>query len=65
MVATLVFLAAVGIPLSIWTIVAAHVVFCIFYIALVVFSRINNINPHLEKTALDLGATPLQAFIQI
>ncbi|MGB3204809.1 MAG: ABC transporter permease [Crinalium sp.] len=64
-VATLVFLAAVGIPLSIWTIVAAHVVFCISYIALVVSSRINNINPHLEEAALDLGATPVQAFIQV
>jgi spermidine/putrescine transport system permease protein len=64
-VATLVFLAAVGIPLSIWTIIAAHVVFCISYIALVVSSRINNINPHLEEAALDLGATPVQAFIQV
>ncbi len=64
-VATLVFLASVGIPLSIWTIVAAHVVFCISYIALVVSSRINNINPHLEEAALDLGATPVQAFIQV
>ena len=28
-VATLVFLAAIGFPLSLWTIVAAHVVFCL------------------------------------
>lgn len=64
-VATLVFLAAVGIRLSIWTIVAAHVVLCISYIALAVAARINNINPHLEEAALDLGATPIQAFIQV
>jgi len=64
-VATLVFLAAVGIRLSLWTIVAAHVVFCLAYVALVVSSRLTNIDPHLEEAALDLGATPVQAFMQI
>ncbi|NEU71517.1 ABC transporter permease [Hassallia byssoidea VB512170] len=64
-VATLVFLAAFAIPLSLWTIVAAHVVFCLAYVALVVSSRLTNIDPHLEEAALDLGATPIQAFIQV
>lgn len=64
-VATLVFLAAVGIPLSLWTIVAAHVVFCLAYVALVVSARLTNLDPHLEESALDLGATPVQAFIKV
>ncbi|MBW4576198.1 MAG: ABC transporter permease [Aphanothece sp. CMT-3BRIN-NPC111] len=64
-VATLVFLAAVAIPLSLWTIVAAHVVFCLAYVALVVSARLTNLDPHLEEAALDLGATPVQAFIKI
>jgi spermidine/putrescine transport system permease protein len=69
-VATLVFLAAVAIPLlgislSIWTIVAAHVVFCLAYISLVVSARLTNLDPHLEEAALDLGATPLQAFLKV
>jgi spermidine/putrescine transport system permease protein len=64
-VATLVFLAAIGIPLSLWTIVAAHVVFCLAYIALVVSSRLSQLDPHLEEAALDLGATPTQAFMQV
>jgi spermidine/putrescine transport system permease protein len=64
-VATLVFLAAFAIPLSIWTIVAAHVVFCLAYVSLVVSSRLTNLDPHLEEAALDLGATPVQAFIQV
>ena len=64
-VATLVFLAAFAIPLSLWTIVAAHIVFCLAYVALVVASRLNNLDPHLEEAALDLGATPVQAFIQV
>ncbi len=64
-VATLVFLAAFAIPLSIWTIIAAHVVFCLAYIAVVVTSRLTNLDPHLEEAALDLGATPIQAFIKV
>jgi spermidine/putrescine transport system permease protein len=64
-VATLVFLAAFAIPLSIWTIVAAQVVFCLAYVALVVSSRLTNLDPHLEEAALDLGATPVQAFILV
>ncbi|WP_414565916.1 MULTISPECIES: ABC transporter permease [unclassified Anabaena] len=64
-VATLVFLAAFAIPLSLWTIIAAHIVFCLAYIGLVVSSRLTNLDPHLEEAALDLGATPIQAFIKV
>lgn len=64
-VSTLVFLAVIGTPLSLWTIVAAHVVFCLAYIAIIVSARITALDPHLEEAALDLGATPLQAFIKI
>lgn len=64
-VATLVFLATVAVPLSLWTIVAAHVVFCLAYIGIVVASRLANLDPHLEEAALDLGATPVQAFIKV
>lgn len=64
-VATLVFLAVIGTPLSLWTIVAAHVVFCLAYIGFVVSSRISGLDPHLEEAALDLGATPFQAFIKV
>ncbi len=64
-VATLVFLAAVQIRLSLWTIVAAHIVFCLAYIGLVVSTRLADLNPHLEEAALDLGATPVEAFMQV
>ena len=64
-VATLVFLAAVQINLSIWTIIAAHIVFCLAYIGLVVSTRLSDLDPHLEEAALDLGATPIQSFIQV
>lgn len=71
-VATLVFLAAVVIPLSrgliqlsLGTIIAAHVVFCLAYVALVVSTRLTTLNPNLEEAALDLGATPTQAFLKV
>nr|WP_322743706.1 ABC transporter permease [Romeria gracilis] len=64
-VATLVFLAAAAIPLSIWTAIAAHMVFCLAYVAVVVSSRLSGMNPHLEEAALDLGATPTQALVKV
>jgi spermidine/putrescine transport system permease protein len=64
-VSTLVFLAAFAIPLSIWTIIAAHIVFCIAYIGLVVSSRLTGLDSHIEEAALDLGATPTQSFILV
>ncbi|MBF2035105.1 MAG: ABC transporter permease [Leptolyngbyaceae cyanobacterium T60_A2020_046] len=64
-VATLVFLASIAVPLSIWTIIAAHLVFCLAYVALVVSSRLNGLDPHLEEAALDLGANPAQALVKV
>ncbi len=64
-VATLVFFAAVGFARSILTIIVAHVVFCLSYVAVVVSSRLSGLNPHLEEAALDLGATPAQAFVKV
>ena len=64
-VATLVFLASMAIPLSIWTAIAAHMVFCLAYIAVVVSSRLSGLDPNLEEAALDLGATPAQALVKI
>jgi spermidine/putrescine transport system permease protein len=64
-VATLVFLVSVSLPLSIWTIIASHIVFCLAYIAVVVSTRLAGLNPYLEEAALDLGATPAQAFLKV
>ncbi|MCL2926495.1 MAG: ABC transporter permease [Trichodesmium sp. St16_bin4-tuft] len=64
-VATLVFLAALAIRLSLGTIIAAHIVFCLAYIGLVVSTRLADLDPNLEEAALDLGATPVEAFIKV
>ncbi|HSM82236.1 MAG TPA: ABC transporter permease [Nodosilinea sp.] len=64
-VATLVFLASLAVPLSLSTVIAAHIVFCLAYIAVVVASRLQRLDPNLEEAALDLGATPTQALIKV
>ncbi|PSB12457.1 spermidine/putrescine ABC transporter permease PotC [filamentous cyanobacterium CCP2] len=69
-VATLVFLVTLSsilsfVQLSIWTIIASHIVFCLAYIAVVVSTRLAGLNPDLEEAALDLGATPTQAFLKV
>lgn len=61
-VATLVALATFAVPLSFGTIVAAHVVFCLSYVALAISTRIHDLDPNLEEAALDLGARPFQVF---
>ncbi|MEM9977018.1 MAG: ABC transporter permease subunit, partial [Cyanobacteria bacterium P01_D01_bin.2] len=51
--------------LSLWTAIAAHMVFCLAYIAIVVSSRLKGLDPNLEEAALDLGATPTQALVKV
>ena len=38
---------------------------CISYVAIIVQSRVRELNPSLEEAALDLGATPLKVFFTI
>jgi spermidine/putrescine transport system permease protein len=64
-VGTLVLLATLAVPLSLGTVIAAHVVFSIAYVAVAVSTRLDNLDPHLEEAALDLGATPRQAFLMV
>ena len=64
-VAMLVFLTAAAIPLSLGTMIAAHVVFCLAYMALVVGSRLQGLDPNLEEAALDLGASRLQGLKEV
>jgi putrescine transport system permease protein len=41
-----------------FTIWVGHVMLCISYVAIIVESRVRELNPSLEEAALDLGATP-------
>ncbi|CAB3699467.1 ABC transporter permease subunit [Paraburkholderia rhynchosiae] len=50
---------------GIFTIWIGHVMLCISYVAIIVQSRVKELNPSLEEAALDLGATPLRVFFSI
>ncbi|KRM06089.1 spermidine putrescine ABC superfamily ATP binding cassette transporter, membrane protein [Liquorilactobacillus ghanensis DSM 18630] len=54
-----------SIPLSLFSLILAHVTFCIPFVVLTVRSRLIGIDKSLEEAALDLGATPLVAFIKV
>ncbi|MFE7961092.1 ABC transporter permease [Streptomyces sp. NPDC057413] len=51
-----------GVPRGYWTIVIAHVAFCIPYVAITVRARMAGHDPTLEEAARDLGAGPWTAF---
>jgi spermidine/putrescine transport system permease protein len=53
------------VPLGYWTIVAAHVMFCISFVVVTVKSRVASLDPRLEQAARDLYANELQTFRRI
>jgi spermidine/putrescine transport system permease protein len=67
-VAVLLFFSKVGFPtnlpypLNLSQIIIAHVAFAFPFVAIVVRARLEGFNPELESAALDLGASPYQAF---
>jgi len=55
-VALLLLFAALGLDRSLWTVGIAHTVVGLPYVLLIVSSRLNGFDPHLEEAAMDLGA---------
>ncbi len=47
------------------TIIIAHTTFCMAYVAVVVQSRLGDMDESLEEAALDLGAKPVRVFFDI
>jgi spermidine/putrescine transport system permease protein len=48
--------------LGFWTIVIAHVMFCISYVVVTVKARLIGFDRHLEEAAMDLGANEIATF---
>jgi spermidine/putrescine transport system permease protein len=48
-----------------WTIVIAHIMFSVSYVALTVKARIRGFDWTLEEAAMDLGATPLRVVFKV
>jgi spermidine/putrescine transport system permease protein len=51
-----------GWPLGYTTLIIAHTTFCFPFVQVAVQARLSGLDPALEEAALDLGATPWQAF---
>jgi spermidine/putrescine transport system permease protein len=47
------------------TVILSHVTFCFPFVLVAVQARLHGLDPALEEAALDLGATPLKAFLLV
>ncbi len=62
---TLLFFVMVGVALSRYTILIAHIAFNIAFVAIVVRARLSDMDSTLEQAAADLGANPWQTFRRV
>ena len=51
--------------LSFWTMLIAHITFCLPYVILQVLPKLKQMDPSLPEAAMDLGCTPLRAFFRV
>ena len=56
---------AFGLPRGIWTVTVSHTTMTLCYACVVVQARLVGFDKALEEAALDLGRTPLQAFLEV
>jgi spermidine/putrescine transport system permease protein len=54
-----------GVQLGFWTIVIAHVMFCVSFVVVTVKARLAGMDSRLEEAAMDLYASPLQTFRRV
>ncbi|MEH1128599.1 ABC transporter permease [Micromonospora sp. CPCC 206061] len=54
-----------GAPLGFWTVVIAHVMFCVSFVVVTVKARLSGLDTRLEEAAMDLYANEWQAFRRI
>ncbi len=54
-----------GISLGFWSLLIAHITFCLPFVVITVYSRLRGFNPHLIDAAKDLGASEFQAFWRV
>jgi spermidine/putrescine transport system permease protein len=48
-----------------WTILIAHIMFCLSFVVTAVKARVMSMDPRLEQAARDLYATPAQTFLRV
>ncbi|MFI3246462.1 MAG: spermidine/putrescine ABC transporter permease PotC [Ferrimonas sp.] len=56
---------ALGISLGFWSLLIAHITFCLPFVVISVYSRLSGFDPFLIEAARDLGASPWRTFSKI
>ncbi|WP_073950332.1 ABC transporter permease [Streptomyces kebangsaanensis] len=54
-----------GAQLGFWTILIAHIMFCLSFVVVAVKARVMSMDPRLEQAAQDLYAGPFQTFVRV
>ncbi|MFE5791246.1 ABC transporter permease [Streptomyces sp. NPDC056503] len=54
-----------GIELGFWTVLIAHIMFCLSFVVTAVKARVMSMDPRLEEAARDLYAGPAQTFLRV
>ncbi|MBW8738412.1 MAG: ABC transporter permease [Streptomyces turgidiscabies] len=54
-----------GAQLGFWTILIAHIMFCLSFVVVAVKARVMSMDPRLEEAARDLYAGPTQTFVRV
>lgn len=64
-ISLLVLFTTVGLKLGFLTVIVAHTTFCFPFVLIAVQARLQGMDPALEEAAMDLGATPVRAFLLV
>ena len=64
-VSLLILFRTLHVELGLFTVVLAHMTFCVPFVLAAVRARLAGLDPSLEEAAIDLGASPLQAFAHV
>jgi len=59
------FVQLLNLPLGFTTLIIAHTTFCFPFVLVGVQARLHGLDPAMEEAAMDLGATPVQAFWKV
>ena len=64
-ISLLMLFVAVNIDCGFWTILIAHVTFCVSYVAMTVLARLQDFDDRIVEAAYDLGAGPWYTFFKV
>ena len=56
---------SLSIPFGFWTLWIAHTAFCLPFVFIVVMGALQELNPHLQEAAIDLGASESQIIFKV